>query len=87
MFKCKPDLDIESFLHNKSLEFETSQKCRVYLILSEEQFLKGSIKIEAYFTISLRSIIFSEDVSKGQIKRIAGYKDRSSYPLRRSVCC
>lgn len=76
LFKCCKDYDIEDFLHNKAIDFINRDICRVYLILNEEEFDKGNIKIEAYFTLSMRALCFEDDVSKTTIKKITGFKDR-----------
>ena len=75
-FKCYKDSDIEEFLHNKAVDFIGRDICRVYLILNEEEFDKQNIKIEAYFTLSLRTLGFEDEVSKSTRKRITGFKNR-----------
>lgn len=76
MFKCHKDSDIEEFLHNKAIDFMDRGICRVYLILNEEEFDKQNIKIEAYFTLSLRALKFEGEVSKTTRKKLTGFKDR-----------
>lgn len=76
LFKCIKDDDIQEFLHNKAIEFEDREQCRVYLILDEDKFDSGEISVQAYFTLSHRSLRYNDGVSKSKIKNISGYKDR-----------
>lgn len=81
MFKCDKDDDIEQFLQEKSLDFEKRDLCRVYLILREEEFDKGHIYIEAYFTLSIRTLNFADGLSKTRIQKISGFRDKKSMPF------
>ena len=56
MFRCSKDADIETFLRTKAIEFEKRGYCTVYLILDEEAFENGKLFIQAYFTLSHKSI-------------------------------
>ncbi len=47
--------------------------CSIYLILNEEQLLQNEIKIEAYFTLSHKTIVKPEEVSKTTIRKISGF--------------
>ena len=72
LFSCKDD-DVETFLKNKATEYEKRNKSRTYLILDEERLYKNEIIILGYFTLSLKALIFSDDVSKSKIKNIDGF--------------
>lgn len=52
----------------------------MYLILDEPSFENGSVKIDAYFTLSHKALI-PADVSKSKIKDAAGFKDAESIPF------
>ena len=70
-FTCRDD-DVESFLKTKAFDFERRNKSRTYLIMD------GNI-LSGYFTLSLKALPFSSDVSKNTIKSIDGYsKDVSA---------
>ncbi|MBO5370265.1 MAG: hypothetical protein J6B23_06275 [Clostridia bacterium] len=73
-FKCSQDLDIETFLHTKAEEYLKRKWCSIYLILNEELFLEGKLKIEAYFTLSHKILGVNEDISKTRVKEIDGFK-------------
>lgn len=77
-FKCSQDLDIETFLHTKAEEFLNRDLCSIYLILNEELFLNDELKVEAYFTLSHKTLCVKEDMSKTKIKEIDGFKTAES---------
>lgn len=78
LFKCFKDPDIEDFLHNKAIDFLDRNICRIYLILNEDDFNAGKLKIEAFFTLSFRSLSFEPEVSKTTIRKITGFKNRKT---------
>lgn len=75
MFRCSKDADIESFLREKAIEFEKRGFCTVYLILDEDAFNDGIISVQAYFTLSHKSIIFDAKVSKSLRGKIATHRN------------
>jgi hypothetical protein len=72
LFSCK-DKDVENFLKTKAFEFDLRNKSRTYLILEKEPFVKGIIKVLAYFTLSLKILEFEPSISKNLIKNIDGF--------------
>ena len=46
--------------------------------MNEALFLKGKLKIEAYFTLSHKTLCVNEDMSKTKIKEIDGFKTAKS---------
>lgn len=78
MFRCAQDDDIASFLPNKAIDFLHRGLCSVYLILEEESFLQGKLSIEAYFTLSHKTLCVPEGMSKSKIKEIDGFKTATS---------
>lgn len=73
-FRCCKDLDIENFLRNKALQFLDRNWCSIYLILEEEAFDAGKLKIAAYFTLSHKSLI-PLTASKKKIRDTNGFAD------------
>lgn len=71
-FICK-DKDVEDFLKRKAIDFEKRDKSRTYLIFDKAEFMSGTMSILAYFTLSLKSLEFRDNVSKGKIKDIDGF--------------
>lgn len=76
-FRCDLDKDIETFLHEKAINFLERGWCSVYLIVDEAEFDIGHIKIDAYFTLSHKSLIPLQ-ASKSSIKATSGFKDAQS---------
>lgn len=76
-FRCCLDEDIESFLWNKAIPFFERGLCAVYLLLGEEAFESGKLKIDGYFTLSHKSLV-PATVSKTKVKSAAGRKDAKS---------
>lgn len=73
-FRCAQDKDIEAFLHHKAIEFSDRGWCSVYLLLNEELFKSGKLFVEAYFTLSHKSLIANNNtMSKSAIKRYGGF--------------
>lgn len=48
-FKCEKDPDIEKFLKEKAIDFESLNKSRTYLIYDLDDLLSGKKYILAYF--------------------------------------
>lgn len=76
-FRCYKDLDIEDFLRTKAFSFLERGWCSVYLIVDEKAFDAGKIKVDAYFTLSHKSLI-AEGLSKTKVKETSGFKDSAS---------
>lgn len=73
-FRCAQDPDIENFLHSKAIEFLDRGLCSVFLLLNGELFNNGELFIEAYFTLSHKSLVADEDtMSKSSIKKYGGF--------------
>lgn len=76
-FRCCLDEDIEMFLRQKAISFLQRNWCSVYLIVDEQKFDSGHIKIDAYFTLSHKTLI-PVSASKTSIKDAAGFKEAES---------
>lgn len=76
-FRCYKDEDIETFLRRSAFTYLERGWCSIYLVLDEAAFDKGKVKIDAYFTLSHKSLI-ANNVSKARIKSAAGFKDAKS---------
>ncbi|MCL2815301.1 MAG: hypothetical protein FWD23_11940 [Oscillospiraceae bacterium] len=71
-FVCQ-DKDVEKFLHEKAVDFDRRNKSRTYLLIDSNS--KDEVKILGYYTITLKNLPFTENVSKSMIKRIDGYSN------------
>jgi hypothetical protein len=66
-FVCE-DKAVELFLKIKSFEFEKRNKSRTYLVFDDEK-----AGLLGYFTLSLKSLVFRNNLPKGKIKDIDGF--------------
>ena len=71
-FSCQ-DKGVESFLQNKALEFDRRNVSRTYLLVDEDSFVEGNLKIAAYYTIAIKTLILGTTVSKRMVKEIDGF--------------
>lgn len=76
-FKCYKDEDVQSFLNDKAINFEKRGSATTYLLLDEESFNNGELKIEAYLSLTHKSIFFREDVSKTLRNKLAQNRNAS----------
>ena len=63
-FRNSRDEDIESFLRFKAVEFEKRHWCSTYLLVDVENFQKGILSIDGYFTLSNKVISIPDNLSK-----------------------
>lgn len=77
-FRCSQDADIENFLNKKVVDFELRRFCRVYLLFNKELFCQRKLKIEGYFTLSIKSLNHIESISKSKKKKFSGKTDPDS---------
>ena len=63
--------DVENFLINKAFDMEKLGQSATYIISNDEEFEKGNLVIEGYFTLALKAFHFC-DTSKRRIKKITG---------------
>ena len=71
------DEDIENFLRQKAIQYIQRNWCAVYLIVDEQEFDSGRIKVDAYFTLSHKTLIPSA-ASKTTVKNASGFKEAES---------
>lgn len=76
-FSCVQDKDIESFLHNRAVEFEKLSKARTYLICDADQLLADGfcmdrLIIYGYVSIALKVLSVPDEVSNRKRKEIDG---------------
>lgn len=77
-FFCEKNEDVLEFLRLKAVEFERRELGRTYLIIDEQlTSLEGHIVILGYFTLAMKSLIFSPKISKELKKKIANDKNSS----------
>lgn len=82
-FSCPLNIDVENFLHLKSIEFDKQGISKTFLVVNQ---YKGNIAIAGYFTISTKVISIKKNkISKTLSKRIGKFaqynQDLKSYTL------
>ena len=68
-FSCTRNMDLQEFLHDKAITFETNLRSRTYLYVDNTTY-----EVAAYFTITI-STLHTENISPEVIKLLDGYKD------------
>ena len=76
-FRCYKDEDIETFLRHRAFTYIERDWCSVYLLLDEAYFEQGKIKVDAYFTLSHKSLI-AANASRSRVQSAAGFKNAES---------
>lgn len=75
MFRCSKDLDIEVFLREKAVQYEERGWCSVYLLMNEEFLSQKKFKVEAYFTLSHKSVYLQDDISGNMRRQVGRFKE------------
>lgn len=87
-FSCSQDKDIEEFLHNRAIEFERINKARTYLACDNNALLTdGKFVILGYFSVSLKVLEFSDDLSNRKRKTLDGLSSKLHGKVIRSIPC
>lgn len=71
-FLCKKDDDIEYFLHNKAIEFETKGKSRTFLVYDEDKANVNDLHILGYFSLAISILEIPGEFSNNKIKKMDG---------------
>lgn len=71
-FSCNIDKDIEKFLIENALLFESKNKAKTYFILDNDKLLNGEVEILAYFALSTKVLHLPDELSNSQRKKIDG---------------
>lgn len=72
-FCCAQDQDIQDFLRYKAIDFQKRGLCRVYMYFDQEKIENGILEIEAFFTLSHKSLV-TENISGSKVQKISGLK-------------
>jgi len=76
-FRCCLDEDIETFLRTKAIQFTQRHWCAVYVLVDEQEFDAGHLVVDAYFTLSHKTLVPSA-ASKTSVKAASGFKEAES---------
>lgn len=76
-FKCsQKNQDVEKFLIKNAIDFEKRRISSTFLIFNDEALNNGTLILDAFFTLSLKVFVFSEEASNTDKKK-AGAKNDS----------
>jgi hypothetical protein len=70
-FVCK-DKEVENFLKTKAFDFDRRNKSRTYLIVDIAE--NGDLCVLAYYSVTMKSLKFSHNISATKIKKIDGFR-------------
>lgn len=89
-FSCSQDKDIESFLHNKAVQFEKLSKSRTYLICNETEFQNNrleQITIYGYISVTLKNLSIPDNASNRTRKSLDGFSSKIRVKPIRDIPC
>ena len=87
-FSCQKDKDIEDFLRDRAIMFETIHKSRTYFILDEALLrAEGRIQILGFFTVSLKVLDIPEVTSKRKRLAFDGFSSKLHGEPIKSIPC
>lgn len=87
-FSCEKDKDVEIFLHNRAIEFERINKARTYLACDNNALLtEGKFVILGYFSVSLKVLELSDDLSNRKRKMLDGLSSKLHRKVINSIPC
>ena len=69
-----------SFLVNDAIDAEKRGITTTYLILNDEEWGKGNIVIDGFFSIALKVLYFAKDVDKNIIEAILDNPEKKNCP-------
>lgn len=77
-FSCSQDSDIESFLHNRAIQFENLNKSRTYLLLNQEELLSGrTITVYGYFSLALKVLSVPDKMPNRMRMKLDGFSAKN----------
>lgn len=76
-FSCSRNHELENFLKSQAVDFEKKNLARTFLVLDDDELANHNIKINGYFSLSIKSILFSDEVSKNTRNNLAKNKQVS----------
>jgi hypothetical protein len=71
-FLCR-DKEVETFLCSKAFDFDCRNVARTYLLIDQDSVSKTEPDILAYYSLSVRQLVFDAGLSKNKIKEIDGF--------------
>lgn len=78
-FKCYKDKDVQDFLNKKAINFEKRGLSTTYMLLNQECLKNGVLKIEGYFSLTHKAVLFDENVSGSLKNKLTGAKQSTMH--------
>lgn len=75
-FSCKRDMDIESFLKNRAIQFEELAKSRTYFFIDQSAAENREIEIWGFFSIAPQILHLPEGLSIRARKELDGFSGK-----------
>lgn len=76
LFECaytdEDSKDVRKFLEEHAIQNEKEGETRTYLILDDEAWGNGNVKIDGYFAIALKNLYFNKGIDKNILIQIFG---------------
>lgn len=70
--------DVVNFLKNDAIDYEKEDITRTYILVNDEQWEKGILQIDGYFSIALKIICFSKSIDEAFLLETFGDKKASN---------
>lgn len=72
--------DVMRFLSEDAVDMERKGTTRTYLILNDESWAEGEVRIDGYFSIALKVLFFSKDIDAGLLEETFGNPKQVNCP-------
>lgn len=73
--ESKSKKEVEDFLQNHAYDMEIDKQSATYIIVDDEKCDNGEKTIDGYFTIALKTLKFTEDISNRTRRKLSGKSD------------
>lgn len=78
-FRNSKNNEIEEFLQEKAMLYESRRLCTTYIFADKEMLEKKQLKVEGYFTLSHKILELSSSISKNKKKKLFhGFSESSN---------
>ena len=75
-FSCQKDLEVQTFLQNKAVDFENAKQTSTFLLFNDDASKNGVLQLDGYFSLALKVFSFSADISNRQRRSLSGKSER-----------
>lgn len=64
--------DVTAFLSTNAIVYEKEDTTRTYILINDEEWARGNLRIDGYFSIALKVLCFSKEVDDAVISEMFG---------------